>query len=192
MKDGKIIEEGPPAQLHADPKTFFGMNFMGRCNTFEGTLAALDGDTAVVETAIGELRTSRLMDDSATGDRVFACFRPKFCELLTDDASPSDPSSVVIDGVLAMRAATRDFTEYEVEVEDSIVLVRTPEPIRIETGDDVRFAIPREDVRIFGYDEHEALLDSDVVSAGEDEAPDVAGDGIDASKDSTAVADAVE
>ncbi|MFB6097333.1 MAG: ABC transporter ATP-binding protein [Haloferacaceae archaeon] len=180
MRDGKIIEEGPPATLHSDPQTFFGMNFMGRCNTVEGEVTGLEDGVATVRTNVGELRSSNMMSEFGAGEKVFVCFRPKSCRLLTDESDPVADDEVAMDGTLKMRAATRDFTEYQVNVEGSEILVRTPEPLPVYAGDDVRFAIKHEDVKLFAYSDNRGDLaevaqavEEDEVSASEIDESDV-------------------
>lgn len=164
MRDGSIVEEGPPASLHSDPQTFFGMNFMGRCNTVAGEIAGINGSTATVETEIGTLSSDQLMADLSGGDDVYACFRPKFCRLLTDDAQQAPEGTFTLEGTVAMRAATRDFTEYQIQRNGMEVLVRTPEPESVYEGDTVEFALSAADVKIFGHEEARGVLDADHAS----------------------------
>jgi len=166
MHDGVVVEEGPPAQLHSTPMTFFGMNFMGRCNTYEGTIEAIDGDTATVATPIGTLGTTRLVGAFDVGDQVFACFRPKFTRFVEDGEATAD--EVVVDGTVRMQAATRDFTEYQVDVDGRVVIIRTPEPLPYNGGDAVRFAVARDDVTIFDYADNVHLLEAEAMASAAD------------------------
>lgn len=167
MRDGSVIEEGPPASLHSDPQTFFGMNFMGRCNTVRGEINSINGSTVTVKTDIGTLSSNRVMADVSSGDRVFACFRPKFCRLLSEDIQRSGQEQFTLKGVVTMRAATRDFTEYQIERNGMEILVRTPEPEPVYEGDEIEFSLSAENVKVFGYDEGIGVLDADHASAAE-------------------------
>lgn len=167
MRDGSVIEEGPPASLHSDPQTFFGMNFMGRCNTVVGEVDEITGPTATIQTDIGVLSSDQLMADFSSGDRVFACFRPKFCQLLSDDIQRSDRNMFSLEGTVRMRAATRDFTEYKIERNGMQILVRTPEPESVYEGDDIKFSLSAQDVKIFSHDEGVGVLDADHASTAE-------------------------
>jgi iron(III) transport system ATP-binding protein len=152
MRDGRIVEEGPPAALHSDPQTFFGMNFMGRCNTVKGDITVFDENTATVRAPVGELRSNRLNSDFDVDDKVFVCFRPKSCRLLVEEDISVKKTEVVLEGEITLRAATRDFTEYTVDVDGTELLVRTPEPRSVYAGDHIRFAVDRNDVKLFRYD----------------------------------------
>lgn len=161
MRDGEITEEGPPASLHSDPQTFFGMNFMGRCNTIEGEMTSVDEGTGVVATDAGPLSSDQLMGTFDVGDSVFACFRPKFCKFVTDNTFTSDEETLVLDGTVTMEAATRDFTEYQVETNGHEILIRTPEPKPVYRGDEIRFAIKKEDVKVFSHRDGQSILEAD-------------------------------
>lgn len=157
MLDGNIVEEGEPIRLHAEPETFFGMNFMGQCNTISGRVATHPGDDAVIETAIGEFTVDNADSATTAGTNVYVCFRPKHCRMLTanDEANAED---IVMGGELAVTAATRDYIEYRIRVNDANVLVRATDPSDIAEGDQVRFAVAPEYVKIFSRDEGEQII----------------------------------
>jgi len=184
LYDGRIIEEGDPTTLHADPKTFFGMNFMGRCNTFTGTITELADGYASIDSDVGILRSSALMSDSAVGDDVFVCFRPKFCEILTGKRSNAfegatnsdalggegrlaDPAE--LRGTVVMRSATRDFVEYQLTVDGRTVLVRTPEPYDIHEGNRMLFRVAPENVKVFAFEEGRKYVGEEAITTAERE-----------------------
>jgi iron(III) transport system ATP-binding protein len=170
MRDGQIVEEGPPDQLHSDPQTFFGMNFMGRCNTLEGSVSQMADGIVTVETDIGELRSSNLIGSYDVNDSAYVCFRPKFCRLLPDDDQTIRETENSFEGEITMRAATRDFTEYELRVGSTGVLVRTPEPLPVYRGDTVRFAVDHENVKLFPYTEaRQAIAEAESAVAESEE-----------------------
>jgi iron(III) transport system ATP-binding protein len=170
MRDGQIIEEGPPAELHSDPKTFFGMNFMGRCNTIKGEVTSVDGDVATVDSPVGTLTSNRMMSDFSAGDKVFICFRPKSCRLLVEDSPPVAEDEERLTGTIKHRAATRDFTEYQVVVGSTELLVRTPEPLPVYAGDEIEFTVGRDDVKLFAYSDHAGDLAEVAEAVEENEA----------------------
>lgn len=152
MNQGSIDAEGDPATLHTDPKTFFSMNFMGRCNTLEGTIQSTDDSTATAETAMGEFLSSKPIRNYDTGDQVYVCFRPKMCNM--ENASTARSGQNVFSGIVESRAMTRDFTEYQIKRADREILGRVPEPLDYQTGDEVTFSIDPDDVRMFDYDQN--------------------------------------
>ena len=54
MEKGKIMQEGPPTEIYADPKTRFVAEFIGRSNWFTGTLgSSVASGIREFETTIG-------------------------------------------------------------------------------------------------------------------------------------------
>jgi len=166
MLDGQIVEEDAPVTLHENPQTFFGMNFMGHCNTVSGTITERAGDDLTVDTSLGTFRIDGDRSDLGGETDVYLCFRPKHCRLLFDGESP-DENDFVIDGSVLMQAATRDFIEYQVDVGDSNLLVRGTDPRTVESGQTVRVAVSQRDVKVFGHDEGQRVIDADQASTAE-------------------------
>ena len=166
MLDGQIIEEGHPVELHTNPQTFFGMNFMGHCNTAKGTVREVGAELATVETSIGDIKVDADRCSVGVGEEVFACFRPKACRPIGPDETM--PGDNVFAGTLAMEAATRDFIEYEVTVGGSTILVRSTEP-RPGTGETFRFALSPGHVNVFGREEGQRVVDVDQASTIEED-----------------------
>ena len=167
MLDGKIVEEGSPVRLHNDPQTFFGMNFMGHCNTVPGRITSVDETTTLVDTRIGDLRGDTDRSGFATGQEVYFCFRPKACRMLgPDDTGEGDN---ILTGDLAMQAATRDFIEYEVDIGEATVLVRCTEPGYVADDGTVRFALAHDDAKVFDRSEGQDIVDTNQASTVEEE-----------------------
>lgn len=153
MYDGSTIEENEPEILHTTPKTLFAMDFMGRSNHLSGRVTDRDGSAITVETDIGRftLEADEVSGDATARD-VTLSFRPKFCRIVQNGADAATDGAVVFEGTLKMRAPTRDFTEYHIDVRGTPVLIRDPEPITYREGETVRFAIDRNHVRVFPID----------------------------------------
>lgn len=151
MYGGSIDAEGDPASLHTDPETFFSMNFMGRCNTLEGTVTSVGESDLTAETAMGEFLSTKPIRDFEDGEKVYVCFRPKMCLLENGNSTLTGQNTFT--GTVGSRAATRDFTEYQIERNGREVLIRVPEPLGIEERDEVTFSIDPDDVRVFDYDQ---------------------------------------
>jgi len=167
MLDGSIVEEGDPVELHTDPQTFFGMNFMGHCNTVPGRITSVDETTTLVDTRIGDLRVDTDRSGFATGKEVYFCFRPKACRMLgPDDTGEGDN---ILTGDLAMQAATRDFIEYEVDIGEATVLVRCTEPGYVADDGTVRFALAHDDAKVFDRSEGQDIVDTNQASTVEEE-----------------------
>jgi iron(III) transport system ATP-binding protein len=56
MRDGRVLQVGPPRELYERPRTRFVADFVGINNLVPGTVRAREGETAIVETPVGALR----------------------------------------------------------------------------------------------------------------------------------------
>jgi iron(III) transport system ATP-binding protein len=85
MNDGRIIQEGSPADIYAKPNGAFVADFIGRSNFLAGKITALAGSngsaTASVATPIGAI-TCRAESDAQIGDAVTVAIRPENVALL--------------------------------------------------------------------------------------------------------------
>lgn len=158
MLDGSIVEEGDPVDLHTHPQTYFGMNFMGQCNTYHGTIGSVGEDTVTVETALGDLTVNGGSDEFRNQDRVFVCFRPKSCRILSD-GDPGEEGEIVLDGTITMLSATQDFFEYQMSVQGTSLLARSLDAYSFREGEDIRVAIDEDDLKLFDHGEGMAVID---------------------------------
>ena len=68
LNNGQIEQIGRPQDLYLRPRNRFVANFMGETNFIQGTLLSRDGGHAVVRTALGDLRSTALIDGDAAND----------------------------------------------------------------------------------------------------------------------------
>lgn len=77
MSDGKIMQQGHPTEIYANPKTKFVAEFIGRSNWFSGRLGPAAGAEArEFETAEG-IRMLVPEPDCGGGDDYEICIRPE-------------------------------------------------------------------------------------------------------------------
>lgn len=164
MNDGSLVEEAAPTELYRNPRSFFAMNFMGYSNTLDGEVVAVDDDRVTVGTAIGDLDAVRRGVEFTPGQEVTACFRPKHARvrLGTDGqdemedglghgrtGAAASGDGVTFEGRVVTEGTTRDFSEYELDIEGQRLLVRTPDPIPVEADDVLDVFVPTAAVRVF-------------------------------------------
>jgi len=82
MRNGVIEQTGPPREIYDRPRTEFVAGFLGASNFLAGTVVALEGGTAIVETPAGR---ASLLADSRIGDRVRIAIRPERLRMMRDD-----------------------------------------------------------------------------------------------------------
>jgi ABC-type Fe3+/spermidine/putrescine transport system ATPase subunit len=84
MNAGRIVQQGPPAEIYARPTSRFVAEFLGRSNWFAGRLAGSDGNRQRFETVCGlQLSVAMPPPDSAGCE---LCVRPESIDLLPDQS----------------------------------------------------------------------------------------------------------
>jgi len=77
MREGRIVDIGAPEELYGRPKTQFVADFLGGATTLRGDVTAVDGDRAVVETALGGFEAAAGRSDPSVGETVAVVVRPE-------------------------------------------------------------------------------------------------------------------
>ncbi|WP_336022815.1 ABC transporter ATP-binding protein [Halobellus salinisoli] len=152
MNEGAIVEEDSPESLHTDPDSLFAMDFMGHTNTFGGSVTKVGESNSIVKTPIGEftVKRSRIQPAATVGTEIIISFRPKFCDYPKATGRTADREyAASLDGILEQKAATRDFTEYHIAIDDEQITFRSLEPLDHDVGDPIQIRVPQEHVRIF-------------------------------------------
>ena len=96
MRDGRVEQVGPPAEVYERPATRFVAEFLGASNLLEGTLAAGDGPLREVALSSDEkvLVPASALDGS--GDAVTLGVRPE--KIRIGSSSPARPEGNSIEG----------------------------------------------------------------------------------------------
>ncbi|MEF8829318.1 MAG: ABC transporter ATP-binding protein [Haloarcula sp.] len=77
MRDGRIVNAGPPRELYADPQTRFVASFLGDATLLDGEITRRVGPDVVVETDAGPLRADADAASYAVGDTATVAVRPE-------------------------------------------------------------------------------------------------------------------
>ncbi len=77
MKDGKILQVGPPREVYRQPDNEFVAGFIGAMNRIPGTVTALVDDLVRVRTNVGVFTSSLPHPPLAEGQRVTLVLRPE-------------------------------------------------------------------------------------------------------------------
>jgi putative spermidine/putrescine transport system ATP-binding protein len=75
MKDGKIVQSGPPEEVYNQPLTDWVASFLGDTNLIPCTVLERDGLEALVD--LGGLGTARVADRGASGENYAVSIRPE-------------------------------------------------------------------------------------------------------------------
>ena len=141
LRDGRVVQAGPPAEIHDRPRTLFVADFMGYRNAFPVTVSSAEGDTVVGHARDVTLRGLGVVA-LAPGATAVAVVRPEDVEVAAEPP-----------GANVVRGAVR-FTEYlgrEHGVEivlgtGQTLMARLPRPVAV--GSALALRLPPERVVI--------------------------------------------
>jgi len=104
MDKGRIVQLGTPRELYDTPNSRFVADFLGSINLIEGKVQAVEGNSVVVETAVG--RYINMADFKPNvGDKVFLGIRPEMFEV-----NDPEPDENRIDGTAMETAYYGDYS----------------------------------------------------------------------------------
>ena len=141
LRDGRVVQAGPPAEIHDRPRTLFVADFMGYRNAFPVTVSSAEGDTVVGHARDVTLRGLGVVA-LAPGTVAVAVVRPEDVQVAAESR-----------GANVVRGAVR-FTEYlgrEHGVEivlgtGQTLMARLPRPVAV--GSALALRLPPERVVI--------------------------------------------
>jgi len=128
MNAGRIIQQGPPAEIYGRPRSRFVAEFVGRSNSFRGRVGAerKEGICAFAIAGGPEICVSKPAD-SVTGSNAEVCIRPERIRMQC-----GDPANDVLAGANVLRGTLRDISPLGANIS---YLVELPFGTRVEVAD---------------------------------------------------------
>src|SRR6476660_2736937 len=77
MREGKLLQMGPPDEIYNRPADLFVANFTGASNEIGGTLIERRGDFGVIDLGNGQRAEAALLHKVGPGDKVRIALRPE-------------------------------------------------------------------------------------------------------------------
>jgi putrescine transport system ATP-binding protein len=121
MDKGRFVQTGTPTEIYEYPCNRFVADFFGTVNMFPGTLARLDGDIAVIDSA--DLRApilARSRGDMGIGDPAWIAVRPE--KISISKEPPSATGITVLKGVVWDLAYYGNLSLYRVKTESGTIV----------------------------------------------------------------------
>jgi iron(III) transport system ATP-binding protein len=140
VREGTLIQEGPPREVYLHPADAFAANFLGRTNLLEGR-AALER----VETAWGRLRCA-LPAGTQPGQEVTLGFRPE--SVVLSDAPLAGDN--VLRGTVAATSFAGDTVEYQVELGGRTIRAKGQPFVVYAEGTSVYARVPEDRCYVLG------------------------------------------
>jgi tungstate transport system ATP-binding protein len=104
MREGSIVQIGPPAEIMDRPASTFVASFMGVETILEGTVASRDGDRVVVSVGDASIRAR---GDAAPGDAVSLSVRPERVTLTASNPGGDNVLAGTVTSIQPMGPWTR-------------------------------------------------------------------------------------
>jgi iron(III) transport system ATP-binding protein len=139
MGDGRIVQEGTPAEIYQQPQTRYVADFVGKANFVEASLLERQGDAAVLS-AMGQRLLAPCPAGVAPGEPVLLSIRPE--ELRTHAQRPDRPN--VVEGTIERVEFLGDMLECLLRAGDQQLLIRQSPFSQAERGQRVYVEFPLE------------------------------------------------
>jgi glycerol transport system ATP-binding protein len=147
VKDGRLIQQGSPQELHSRPQTPFIGYFIGSpgMNLLEGRL---EDESLTFSGFSLKLSPSFKEKLEAHGPDLTAGIRPEFVE-----ASKSKPEEGGVDFTISIIEDTGAYRVVTCEKEDSRIKARVAEDTALDVGDKLWIRFPEDKLNIFANEE---------------------------------------
>ncbi|HEX9419156.1 MAG TPA: ABC transporter ATP-binding protein, partial [Methylomirabilota bacterium] len=138
LQSGRVVQIGSAEELFDHPRTRFVAEFIGKTNLIDGTA---EGPSTV---ARGRLRLQVAAGDLVPGAPVAISIRPHQIEMApAEPAAPAALHANALTGTVRRASYLGDAVDYQVELEESGVILRVagPTPPRAHVGERVSLRI---------------------------------------------------
>jgi ABC-type Fe3+/spermidine/putrescine transport system ATPase subunit len=124
MRDGRILQLGPPRDLYERPRTRFIADFVGTNNLVPGTVVGAAGERVTVDTALGRLqgRPPHGGDSLTVGRATVLAIRPENVTVGAPGAGAASGDGNRCAGRIALAAYLGNTLRYDVETAGGLTL----------------------------------------------------------------------
>jgi iron(III) transport system ATP-binding protein len=138
LRDGRVVQVGPPEELFEHPRTRFVAEFVGKTNLID---AVAEGGGSV---ARGSVRLRVAADGLAPRAQVVVSIRPHQIALGPAATPRADGDANVLAGTVVRASYLGEAVDYQVALDGSDVILRVtgPAPARVRPGEPVTVTVP--------------------------------------------------
>jgi spermidine/putrescine ABC transporter ATP-binding subunit len=124
MRDGRVLQLGPPRELYERPRTRFVADFVGTNNLVPGTVVEAAGDAVAVDTGLGRLRARppKGAESPPVGHAAVLAVRPENVTVRTPGGAAVSADSNRCSGRIVLAAYLGNTLRYDVEAADGLTL----------------------------------------------------------------------
>jgi iron(III) transport system ATP-binding protein len=153
MRDGIIVQEGPPAEIYAEPQAPFVADFIGKTNFLAGRIVDIAASgIAGIDTEVGRL-AARVRSGAHTGDAVTIAIRPENVTLADADGrnadgpnadGPNADGANIVAGTVETVSYLGNLLDCAVRVGTERILVQLHPSVSLDRGAPVRLHLAAE------------------------------------------------
>ena len=124
MRDGRLLQLGPPRELYERPRTRFVADFVGTNNLVPGTVIEVAGEAVTVDTGLGRLRARPPHggESLSVGRPVVLAIRPENVTIGMSGAGPPSAGGNRCPGLITLAAYLGNTLRYDVEAAGGLTL----------------------------------------------------------------------
>jgi spermidine/putrescine transport system ATP-binding protein len=142
MNKGRIEQIGSPAEIYAEPASYFAATFVGEQNILAGKVASVAGGSVTVETSLGIVEG--IGNGLRPGDTAHVCIRPE--RVVLGHGNPNRFCATVLE-----HAIEGPFVITKLQVGSETWALNTPNVGVLQPqGAVLAISVSREDARVFG------------------------------------------
>jgi ABC-type Fe3+/spermidine/putrescine transport system ATPase subunit len=124
MRDGRVLQLGPPRELYERPRTRFVADFVGTNNLVPGTVVETANGTITVDTGLGRLRARPPAGGESlpVGRNAVLAIRPENVAIDVAGAGPTAGDGNRCSGRIQLAAYLGNTLRYDVEAAGGLTL----------------------------------------------------------------------
>jgi len=119
LNNGNVMQVGPPREVYDRPTSRFVADFLGETNFIPAEVKGREGDTLLLETIAGTLRSAVFPDDLPDKGNVTCSVRPEAIRLLHENATP-EPGSNHVTATRAGLTYLGEMAQYKLKLTDDL------------------------------------------------------------------------
>ena len=139
LSGGRIMQEGPPADIYLRPANKFVAGFMGTTSFVDGTVVSVDGENLVLKTPEG-LEFHGVGRGLAAGDAASAAVRPETIELAQGGGNGAN----FFEAEVERSYFTGELVDYQLLLGSSLIRAKADTRRVFRSGDRLSVRIDRE------------------------------------------------
>ncbi|MFG0328835.1 MAG: ABC transporter ATP-binding protein [Phycisphaerales bacterium] len=145
MRQGRIVQMGPPKDLYDRPFSRFVADFLGETNFVAAEVEDASNGELILDTSAGSLRSTAFNESTPRSGNVTCSIRPEACQLRRE--SNGSPAPNVLRGTLRQSVYLGEIAQHHIELPGEVTLkVFELNPRDLAVGEAVQIVVDPHDI----------------------------------------------